>query len=74
VAIGAHPADTTFDQAFKQERAGLGAAWTPLAVVLGDSGRGPELLVGDEGRAVDRDPFFAWASDLDGCAGPVRPR
>ena len=71
VAAGAHAAGPAFDQAAQQPGAGLGAARAPLGVVGAGFAGGLECLVGDDGRAADRDPVGAGAGHLAGVvAGP----
>jgi hypothetical protein len=71
VAVGAHAAGPAFDQPAQQPGAGLGPARAPLAVVGAGLGGGLERLVGDDGRAADRDPLAARPGHLAGVvAGP----
>jgi len=58
VAVGANVADTALDQSFEQPGARFSTPRAPLAVVDGDPLGGFEYLVGDDKRAVDRDPFL----------------
>ena len=72
VAAGAHAAGPAFDQAAEQPGAGFGAARAPFGVVGAGFAGGLERLVGDDGRAGDRDPVGAGAGHLAGVvAGPA---
>ena len=77
-AAGAHAAGPAFDKAAKQPGAGFGAAGAPFGVVGAGLGGGLECLVGDDGRAGDRDPLGRGGGAPGGsggrAAGPGRPR
>src|SRR5437588_6585880 len=64
MAVHPDPAGAAADESAQEPLVGLGSAGTPFAVVPADMLRGVEDVVGDDRRALDRDPLGSVAANL----------